>query len=68
MSTRIGNVAYWAGCIVGFMLSLSGLGITLERGPDGLVMVLFGALAVGIGWAIRYVLSGRQDWGLGISR
>lgn len=64
MTTRLGNVAYWIGLVIGGMLCLSAVGIAGKVGLDALGMVIPAAIAVGVGWAIRYVLSGRSDWRL----
>jgi len=69
MLTRLGNVLYWAGCI--WAAGMIGLGAlilsTHEYGRERsifLIILFFGFLALvawAIGWACRYVLTGRKD-------
>lgn len=74
MITRLGNVVYWAFCLIG----IGGVIITLysvrEHGPWeqyggtpaidwGAVLISVGAaiVIVVVGWSVRYILSGNKS-------
>ena len=66
MLTRLGNVLYWAGCLLGGLLVLAAVAFYNLASIKPAEIVLFSALLVGLGvvvWLIgracRYVLGGR---------
>ena len=56
MLIRLRDVPYWAGCVLGVVLVIASA--SGDRLGAGLIV---GALAFGIGWAARSVLSGKRS-------
>jgi hypothetical protein len=72
MLARLGNVLYWAGCILAAVplgyaawVIISGGGIQIPIRSDDLwffaIFAVLGAIPWAIGWACRYVLSGQTS-------
>jgi hypothetical protein len=66
MAERLGNVLYWLGVTIA-VLSIGGTLLGATQATDdaakyGLPLLGFigGALSYGIGWTLRYILSGRK--------
>lgn len=65
MLERLGNVLYWLGMIVALLiLSLPFIALLNGRSDSFFVVLGFSTIAAllsyGIGWSLRYILSGRK--------
>jgi hypothetical protein len=68
MAARLGNVLFWLGMLIaagwlwfGYTVIMSGRGETSAPLDEADVVTLFGIpiVSAGLGWALRYILSGR---------
>jgi hypothetical protein len=57
MLVRIGNVAYWLGCLITLFVSVI---VLLNGGGDWRLGIAVAAGAFIAGWSLRYILSGNK--------